>query len=482
MRVGFHTADITPALGMEQPGGYGKSYITAIHDPLKVRAAVLEQDGTALALVGIDTCALPFAPSFMARIRREVEQACGIPGANLLLGASHTHSGGPLSWYDPAEFAGSPDLVQRLARDYSTIPDPLYVDWAARQVVSAVAEAHRKRQEARLSVGVGREEQSSFNRRFKMRKGRIYTHPGKGNPDIIEPAGPIDPEVGVLGAWNSRGELLGCLVNFGCHCTTFSGAISADYVCYLERTIQGVFGQQAEVVFLQGASGDVTQVANQSLRARERESGEASSRLVGTRVGAEAVKVLATAEPGELQPLGALTRTLRLRRRRPGAARLEQNRRLVEEGLAGDKLDTAWTFAKEIVMLDALIAREPEVEVELQALQVGPVVYLANPSETFAETGERLKAGSPFPLTFVVSLANGCAGYVPPASAFAPNGGGYETVLTTYSNLELSAEEQIVAASMDLARQFTPSQVPQPPQVERPGEPWSYGVLGPDVE
>jgi len=192
--------------------------------------------------------------------------------------------------------------------------------------------------------------------------------------------------------------------------------------------------------------------------------------------------VLATAEPGELQPLGALTRTLRLRRRRPGAARLEQSRRLVEEGLAGDKLDTAWTFAKEIVMLDALIAREPEVEVELQALQVGPVVYLANPSETFAETGERLKAGSPFPLTFVVSLANGCAGYVPPASAFAPNGGGYETVLTTYSNLELSAEEQIVAASLDLARQFTPSQVPQPPQVERPGEPWSYGVLGPDVE
>ena len=55
------------------------------------------------------------------------------------------------------------------------------------------------------------------------------------------------------------------------------------------------------------------------------------------------------------------------------------------------------------------------------------------------------------------------------------------TMVVQYDESKLT-EEQIVAASLDLARQFTPSQVPQPPQVERPGEPWSYGVLGPDVE
>src|SRR4029453_14143394 len=111
------------------------------------------------------------------------------------------------------------------------------------------------------------------------------THPGKGNPEIVEPAGPIDPEVGVLAAWDARGALLGCLVNYACHATTFSGGVSADYIYYLEQTIQGVTGPEAVVLFLQGASGDVTQVDNQS--PREREFGEKWSRIVGTRVGAE---------------------------------------------------------------------------------------------------------------------------------------------------------------------------------------------------
>ena len=105
------------------------------------------------------------------------------------------------------------------------------------------------------------------------------THPGVGNPDIIEPAGPVDEQVGVLGAW-SDGALKGCVVNFACHATTGPGGISADYIHYLEQAIRGVFGEDVIVVFVAGTAGDVTQVDNRTPY-QIQQFGERASRLVG---------------------------------------------------------------------------------------------------------------------------------------------------------------------------------------------------------
>jgi hypothetical protein len=75
-------------------------------------------------------------------------------------------------------------------------------------------------------------------------------------------------------------------------------------------------------------------------------------------------------------------------------------------------------------------------------------------------------------------MANGSVGYVPDEAAFAPTGGGYETVLTSYSNLETSAGSKIRDESIALARTFSPEKLPS--TQSKPGTPWSYGVLGPD--
>ncbi len=53
MKVGFCEKDITPTIGMEQPGNYGKAYISKIRDPLKVRASVFDDGKKKIALVGI---------------------------------------------------------------------------------------------------------------------------------------------------------------------------------------------------------------------------------------------------------------------------------------------------------------------------------------------------------------------------------------------------------------------------------------------
>jgi hypothetical protein len=477
-KAGFAERDITPEIGMEAPGGYGKVYHRSIHDPCKVRASVFDDGESRVAIVGID--ALGIRRETVVKVRRAIEERTGIPAGSILIGASHSHSSGPMSMIMPGEFDHASPLVQRLAYEESTNVDPKYLARVESALIDAVCAAHDRRVEARAGVGKGNESTVAYNRRFLMKDGRAVTHPGLGNPEIVEPAGPVDPDVGVIGAWDApdSNKLLGCVVNFACHATTSPGGISANYIYYLEKVIQGYYGKEAVVVFLAGASGDITQVDNRGSFVYPK--GERWAQIVGGKVGAEALKVLLTVEPGPLVPVGAKSKVWKIQRRVPSAERVEKCLAIVQ----GDRKQvdaTEWTFAKETVLLDALIRKQPAAEVEVQAVQVGPAVFVTNPAEYFCRYGLEIKEASGFPFTFPVSLANGCVGYVPTEDAFGPQGGGYETRLTSYSNLEITAGSQMRDAGIELARQLRPGAVPEPPR--RPpftGKPWPYGNVRPE--
>lgn len=479
VKAGFAERDITPELGMEVPGGYGKSFSKKIHDPCKVRACVFDDGQHRVALVGLDALGEP--RSLVLEARAEIAKRCGIQPDSVMVNASHSHSSGPILMVQPGEYDHASDLVKDLAYNKSSCADPKYLAKVREAIVEAVVAANDARAEGTAAFGVGHEDTVAFNRRIVMKNGLSYSHPGKGNPENLEFAGPVDPEVGVIGYWNTEGKLIGCVVNFACHGTASGPWISANWIYYMEKAIQGFYGPETKVVFLQGACGDVTQVNN--LDSHANPESDAWSQLVGGRVGAEAVKVLVglsqtrTAEV----PVAAVQKVWQIPRRVPSPEHVKAALELAPKDPKEAGPD--WVWAKETLMLDALIAKTPKVEVEVQAIQVGPVVCISDPAEYFCQYGLQLKQGSGFPMTFPVELANGCAGYVPTLEAFGPNGGGYETRLSAYSNLDITAGDQFRDVGLELAHQLTPVPLPAKPQAPPfKGSGWLYGNQPPQLK
>lgn len=478
-KAGFAERDISPSIGQEQPGGYGKVFHSAFHDACKARAAVFDDGKKVIALVGLD--ALGIDRRSTLRVRKRIFEATQIPENAVLIGASHSHSSGPVGMVMPGDYDHANAFVQDLAYKQSSSADLKYLEKMETGIVEAVVEAHQKRIAAQAGISKGIEDKVAFNRRFFMKNGMTMTHPGQNNPDIIAPAGPVDPEVGVIGAWSPDGKFLGCVVNFACHATTNPGnGISANYVYYLEKVIQGYYGKDKPVVFLNGNSGDVTQVDNRSPIVHRKP--EPWAEFVGGRIGAEALKQLLTMDKGARVPVDFRDSVVAMKKRLPSKARLEKATAILksENGKADP---TAWAFAKETVMLDSLIEKFPTSDVEVQTVQVGPAIFITNPAEFFCAFGLELKEKSGFPFTFPVSLANGCVGYVPTKDSFGPRGGGYETRLTSYSNLELGSGEEMVRIGLDLASQLKPGKVPTfAPAPPFKGLPWSYGSVPPEKD
>jgi neutral ceramidase len=478
VKAGFAQRDITPDIGMEQPGGYGKSFHRTFHDACKVRVAVFDDGKKRVAIVGIDALVVPRKVVLDARAL--IEKACGIPGDAVLVCASHSHSSGPVGMVLPGEYDGASELVRKLAYEESSCADPGYLLRLVHEIVSGVVAADQAKVAAQIGAGFGREDKVAFNRRLRMRNGQSWSHPGAGNPDILEYAGPTDPQVGVLGAWDGQGQLLGVIVNFACHATTNPGGISANWIYHLEKTIQGGLDTKAPVVFMQGACGDVTQVDN--LSPYQRPKPVEWSQFVGGRVGAEAIRVLLSAPKTSSAEVDSRQETLKIKRRVPSPKRVAQSLEIVNQ--PRPKSDTTdWIFAKEIVLLDFLNRTTPLVEAEVQCIKVGPCCFVSNPAEYFVQYGLDIKKGSAHPFTFPCELSNGIVGYVPTEEAFGPAGGGYETRLTAYSNLEVTAGSQLAAKGVELANQMPPTPAPLPPKgPPYLGKPWTYGNVRPELE
>ncbi|MCC6355864.1 MAG: neutral/alkaline non-lysosomal ceramidase N-terminal domain-containing protein [Verrucomicrobiae bacterium] len=425
LRAGAAAVDITPGqFPVNMPGGFNENLAQAAHDPLHARALVLDDGGTAIAMVVVDN--LGVAREVADEAKAIASKRCGIPVERMLVSATHTHSAPPSNILkgDAAAVAYRGILVDGIAE--------------------SIARAHAGLRPAAAGASAHPLPDEVFNRRWFLKPGKMPPNPfGKmdkvkmnpgTSPDVLDrPAGPTDPDVTVLSVRETgTSKPLALLANYSLHYVgnVPKGMISADYFGEFARLVPTRLdaGDGFVAMMSNGTSGDINNIPFLVNRP-PRQPFEQIQVVAGKAADAACRAWTSIAAPDPRARLAMVQREIVLRTRRPNAEQIAEAKAVlaIKDDAARAKLPRlADNYARRVL---SLASGAETVKVLLQALRVGDLAICALPFETFAETGLDLKMRSPFPRTMVIGVANGTHGYLPTPPQHAL--GGYETWLGT---------------------------------------------------
>jgi hypothetical protein len=441
LRIGAAEIDITPPVGHRMAGYFDERLAGGVHDPLKAKAIVIDQDGTQIAMVFCDLVGISL--NVTTNARAEASQKTGIPYGNIVIGATHSHTG-PL-FDDVRRHYFHEAALAKYGKDPRE--KIYYPALLTNRLVKVIAKAQANLRPAELDAGIGKEEHLSFNRRFWMRDGKVRFNPGILNTNIVRPAGPIDPDVGILLARELRtGRLFAGLTVFAMHCDTVGGTnYSADYPFYLQETLRAGFGKQFISAFGAGTCGDINHI---DVSRNAPFKGPGMAEHLGTTLGKDVLD--AHWDLKEMRKLSLATRSLTLD---------VPLRDLTPEAMADAKSkiskigDPQTDFmAKVVAVRDLDLARRgPTCPMEVQVFRFSSdTAVVCLPCEIFVELGLAIKKASPFKNTIVISICNDRPSYVPTKKAFSE--GSYEI---TNARVKSGAGEMLVDAAVKLLNEVS---------------------------
>ncbi len=408
LRVGVAEVSITPPPGIPMAGYYAERGAQGVHDDLHAKAIVLECAAARAALVVLDLITTP--RQLVEDARREIDKISRVGGGNVMISATHTHTGPVL---DPGgRFGGNSALV----KDYRAgLPG---------RIAEAVRLAETRLTPALAFAARGREDSIAFNRRFHMKDGSVGWNPGKRNPNILKAAGPIDPDVPIVYFGTANGKPLATYVNYAVHLDNIGEPqISADMPFTLGQALAGFKGPEMITVWTAGCCGDVNHI---DVHWAEPQRGFANAARIGTILAAEVLRCwpkLRPVEPTSLRVKKTIVdlalpelKSDEIEKARAIAARLEDTK-------AARPSFPEMVRAFKVVDVAARKGEPQHVEVQVIALG-SEIAWVSLPGEIFVELGLAIKQDSPFPQTIIAELANGAIGYIPSRRAYAQ--GNYE--------------------------------------------------------
>lgn len=408
-----------------------------ILDPIHVKAVVLRQGAEQVALVECDVTGISSDITIPARERAALKT--GIPYNNISVAATHTHMAFPHK-----------DLLTA--------------------VVQAITAAQSSLKPVKLKSGLGQQFNVSFNRRYFMKDGSVVFNPMFLNPDIVRPAGPIDPEVGIIMFYDAANNLpVSALLNFALHLDivkeygavyTKTGAgsrnsVSADYPYWIEESLRRDFGNKFNLLFFTGCCGNIN---HWDFSKPGPQSGhKTKSKQVGDSLYSSFRKAL----PGlkeELPALAARSRVIQVPLQSFTPEDLVWAKGVNSSALSGKSEEPSerkqfldGNKRRRILWLDQQKQKGiTSLPLDVQVFRLSNnTAVVTLPGEMFVEHGSTIKNCSPFDNTIIVELANNSVSYVPNKKAFSQ--GGYEV---ENSRLVPGGGEMLVQAALQMLKEL----------------------------
>ena len=212
---------ITPPVGTSLAGYFHDRVSTAVRDDLMAKAVVFDDGTTKAAIVVCDLCRV--MRDEVEKAREIISEATGIPAGNIWISATHTHSG---------------------PETHPNKHVPINQAWIGRlpqMIADAAIRAHASLRPVTPRLAEEYEDRVAFNRRFRMKDGTVQFNPGKQNPEIIGPDGPIDPQLNVLRLDGPDGQPIAIIANYSLHVDVIGiEEISADFPGEMSRIVSSV--------------------------------------------------------------------------------------------------------------------------------------------------------------------------------------------------------------------------------------------------
>jgi len=436
--AGAATANITPLLDCAIAGSMTAKIGTEIHDELHVRSLVLDNGNARIALATVDSCAV--AQEVFDAAKRDIAERVKIPASHVLLSATHTHS------------APSGAFL------FQNAPDAFYQQWLGMRIADCVRLAAGRLRPAKVGYGIGREESLLFNRRYYMKPGsippdpfgrttdQVMMNPPTASPDILKPAGPIDPDVGLLAVHGLDDQPIALYGTYSLHYVggVPNAHVSADYFPLWGEHLLRLGGAPRETVatLANACSGNLNGV--NVYQPPRRPPQYQHMNTVAAKLAAESLRVWRSIQFEEWMDLNATLDSVECGVRMPTGGDVSVAQRILNQAGPGPYTDRSHIYALETVQLHNGYGRT--VQAPVQAIRIGKLGIATFPGEAFCELGLEVKKASPFEKTFLVELANGYNGYIPHEDAFSA--GGYETWRAKSSYLTKDSAARMVRSAL----------------------------------